>query len=51
MKLLPQGLGWGPANTCKPLVWSLWSKCAYFQRTAKTALGNRASSLQACILG
>lgn len=40
---VPQGLGWGPANICKPLVCSLWSKCAYFQRTTKTALGNKAS--------
>lgn len=35
MKPLPQGPGWGPANICKPLVWSLWEQMCLFSKNRK----------------
>lgn len=35
MKLLPQGLGWGPANICRPLAWSPLEQMCLFSENRK----------------
>lgn len=35
MKPLPQGLGWGPANICKPLVWRPLEQMCLFSKNHK----------------
>lgn len=35
MKPLPQGLGKGPANICKPLVWSSLEQMCLFSKNHK----------------
>lgn len=38
MKPLPQGLGWGPANICKPLVWSPLEQMCLFSKNRKDSI-------------
>lgn len=51
MKPHPQGLGWRPANICKPIVWPFGANVLIFKEPQRQHLETKPHSLRHAILG